>query len=301
MKRFVGVDGGATHALAHVTNASGAELARAGSDAISVAPGGNDETVARIEALVDEVLERAGAGRPAAALCCGLTGAGREPERAALEAAVGMRGIALSVRVTTDLDIAFFDAFGEGAGILLIAGTGSAACGRAPDGRTARAGGWGPRAGDEGSAFAIGSAALRAVLSAHDGRAGPTALTDRVLRATRLADAADLVRWSDTAGKHGTAALAPHVLALATTDEAAAGIARAACTDLVHHVIAIARRLEPWDGDIGVAFAGGLISSGRPLRAAVQAAVAEALPRAHVLEHAVDAARGAAALARRMG
>lgn len=40
--------------------------------------------------------------------------------------------------------IALDDAFGEGAGILLIRGTGSVAFGRGPSGQTARCGGWGP-------------------------------------------------------------------------------------------------------------------------------------------------------------
>ena len=67
------------------------------------------------------------------------------------------------VRVTTDLEIAFEAAFGAGEGILLLAGTGSAAFGRDANGRTARAGGRGPWFSDEGSAFDIGRRAFAAV------------------------------------------------------------------------------------------------------------------------------------------
>ena len=49
----------------------------------------------------------------------------------------------------------------EGWGLAVIAGTGSIAVGRTPAGRTARAGGWGPLIGDEGSAYAVALAALR--------------------------------------------------------------------------------------------------------------------------------------------
>ena len=49
----------------------------------------------------------------------------------------------------------------EGWGVGLIAGTGSIAVGRAPDGRTARAGGWGHLIGDEGSAYGVVLDALR--------------------------------------------------------------------------------------------------------------------------------------------
>ena len=43
----------------------------------------------------------------------------------------------------------------EGWGVGVIAGTGSIAVGRTPDGRTARAGGWGHLIGDEGSAYLL--------------------------------------------------------------------------------------------------------------------------------------------------
>ena len=52
--------------------------------------------------------------------------------------------------------------------MVVIAGTGSIAYGRDPNGRTARAGGWGFAVGDEGSAHWIGLQAVSAVLKASD-------------------------------------------------------------------------------------------------------------------------------------
>ena len=46
--------------------------------------------------------------------------------------------------IPSDFSIALDDAFGEGPGVLLISGTGSAAFGRGPGGQTGRCGGWGP-------------------------------------------------------------------------------------------------------------------------------------------------------------
>ena len=81
------------------------------------------------------------------------------------------------VRVTTDLEIALEAAFGAGEGIILLAGTGSAAFGRDANGRTARAGGRGPWFSDEGSAFDIGRRAFAAVARAEEHRgAGDGAL-----------------------------------------------------------------------------------------------------------------------------
>lgn len=67
-----------------------------------------------------------------------------------------LRGLARRVRVMGDLELAHRAAFSEGPGVLLIAGTGSAALARGRRGAWARAGGRGPLLGDEGSGFWIG-------------------------------------------------------------------------------------------------------------------------------------------------
>jgi N-acetylglucosamine kinase-like BadF-type ATPase len=75
-----------------------------------------------------------------------------------------LRGLARRVRVISDAEAAYLGALGAGPGVLLLAGTGSMALGRDARGRGARAGGWGPLLGDEGSAFWIGREWLRAAM-----------------------------------------------------------------------------------------------------------------------------------------
>lgn len=63
----------------------------------------------------------------------------------------------------------------EQAGALLIAGTGAIAY--AFDGsKIVRAGGWGHRAGDEGSGYWLGQEVIRAIFKMEDGRGEPTIL-----------------------------------------------------------------------------------------------------------------------------
>src|SRR4051812_11326281 len=171
MAVFVGIDGGGTRATALVIDAEGVVLGRAhGGPALvsAVAPTARADALA---ALATEALAQAATEQVAAVMCCAVAGVGREPERAALEAALRSIAPARDVFVTTDAEAALYDAFGDQQGILLIAGTGSIAWGRGADGRLARCGGWGHILGDEGSGYAIGRAGLRAVMHAHDGRA----------------------------------------------------------------------------------------------------------------------------------
>ena len=117
----------------------------------------------------------------------GAAGVGRDEERKALHAALRAEGIAATVHITTDIEIALEAAYGKGPGIVLLAGTGSFAIARLADGSLKRQGGYGWQMGDEGSGYALGRSALTAVGRAFDGRGPATGLSaaDPGERATR--------------------------------------------------------------------------------------------------------------------
>jgi N-acetylglucosamine kinase-like BadF-type ATPase len=79
----------------------------------------------------------------------------------------------------------------------VIAGTGSIAVGRARDGPTARAGGWGHLIGDEGSAYGVVLDAVRLVAHRTDGRDhrpdGPDPFAERISAALGVADPTRIV------------------------------------------------------------------------------------------------------------
>ena len=101
--------------------------------------------------------------------------------------------LAHKIEVTTDAAILLAAGTPEGWGLALVAGTGSIAYGRMADGRRARAGGWGHLLGDEGSAYALVLAGLRAVARAADGRGPATVLTERFLAEMSLSRPQELV------------------------------------------------------------------------------------------------------------
>ncbi len=295
MSRFViGVDGGGTRTRAVALDASGVELARAeGGSAVAGAPLEAARAVA--DACVD-LVRRAGRHLPAHVLWAGLSGAGREEERTAAERALRETGVAERARVGTDVQAAFHDAFADRPGILLIAGTGSIAWARAEDGREGRVGGWGPRIGDEGSGYAIGTEALRRVARSADGRAPATTLSELVRRWLGLERLEELAGWVAGASRAGIAELAPLVAGAARDGDAVSEqVIAEAIVALRTHVDAILERLGPWSRPPGLALTGGLLRPGGPLRGALEEALGST--RIRTVDAEPDAARGAARLA----
>lgn len=295
---LIGVDVGGSKTAVSVGTAEQVR-GRALGPGAAVRPGRAIASAAVIAETVRKALAAAGAGR-GSALVVGAAGAGREGERSELERALRVEGLAERVRVTTDIDIALVAAFGEGPGIVVVAGTGSVVLGRDPEGRLLRRGGYGWQMGDEGSGYAIGRAALGAVSRAKDGRSPETALTPILLEAARCADFDALVRWAASASPAEVAALAPHVLHTAERgDTVAQGIADYAARELSTLVLGLAEEF-PTGERVGVALMGGMLVGERSLRSAVLARLEEE-PTLRPLATAVDATLGALQLAARLG
>ena len=223
-------------------------------------------TVVRlVTGMLDDLeTDAPGADRTAVdALWAGLAGAGREPVRSEVEGALraALDGTVLRVTVGSDAQAAYHDAFADQPGILLIAGTGSGALARAATGEMLRVGGWGPQLGDEGSGYAIGLAALRAVLAARDGRGHRTALTD-LLPDLGLERPDELVDWVASVPKGEVGALAGRVAQCAEAGDRVAGkVLDDAAASLVAHAVAARRRGAPPT----VALVGGLVGKGGSL------------------------------------
>ncbi|HEX6558954.1 MAG TPA: BadF/BadG/BcrA/BcrD ATPase family protein, partial [Longimicrobiales bacterium] len=299
MTYFIGIDGGGTHTTALLTDAEGNEITRLQGDAGLVDVLDPEAGAHKLADLASATLAQARVNARASAIVCALAGAGREPERTRLEQSLSAQGLAESVHVITDFEAALHDAFGDGSGILLIAGTGSSAWGRNSDGREARAGGWGHIVGDEGSGYALGLAALRQCMREYDGRGADEEWVKLVLGHTYQASPELLVRWAAAASKADIAALAPVVFEAAERGNASARLVMlAAAHDLAAHVAALHTRLAPWREPPVVALTGGLIAPGRPLRDDVVREIHDLDYSLQILDRGIDAARGAATLAR---
>jgi glucosamine kinase len=272
-KVLIGADVGGTKTAVAVSR-DGKVIGRADGPGAALRPSRALVSSATIADVVRQALAAAGL-LMGDVLVVGAAGAGREPEREELRKALRGENVASTVVVTTDIEIALAAAFANGPGIVVSAGTGSVAVGRDRTGKQHRIGGYGWQMGDEGSGYAIGRASLGAVSRAIDGRSPKTALSDRLLKATRSEDYDALVRWAAGASPAEVAALAPHVLAVAAAgDTLAQGIADYAARELSQLAICLVPKMDI-SPPIPVAVTGGLLGAEQTLRKTLLAKLAE--------------------------
>src|ERR1700746_1741860 len=160
MDFVLGLDGGGTKTECVLMDPAGKIVARSFSGPSNPYRTGVESATREIERAVDLCLQEAGAGRNAvAAIGAGLAGTGNPELKEGMRASLAAAFPGAAGSVFTDLEAALA-AGGKGPVIVLVAGTGSAAIARNAQGQIWRTGGQGPRLGDDGRAFDIGSRAV---------------------------------------------------------------------------------------------------------------------------------------------
>lgn len=292
----LGVDGGGSKTRVIVADEQGVQLGEVVGPGSAVKPGEAEHSADVITAAINDALASCEMMHVMPkVLCVGVAGAAADAERQALWQALVGREVAEDVVVHPDYSIALDDAFGEGPGVLLISGTGSAAFGRSPSGATARCGGWGPMCGDEGSGAWIGRRALSVVTASADGREPETALVGAILTAAQVNEPRELVAWASHATPALFASLAPVVTSVADAgDLRANALVSLAVEELVLHLRTLSRSLF---GDeraaTPIALTGGMLRKGSTLRKRLEQRLRSAVPGAQVHAGEVVPARGA--------
>ena len=257
---YIGVDGGGTRSRALLGDREGRELAAADGGPGLIDPAAPRIAAFAVRTVALEAARQARVRLPARALWAGLAGAGNEPARAVVEKELRDAGLARRVVVGSDVEAAHADAFGEGPGVLLVAGTGSVVRAVDPRGEVVTVGGWGALLGDEGGGYGIGLEGIRAVLRSADGRELETDLTDALLSEIGAVGPRELADWAVSASKGEIAALSVTVARVSKTgDVVAARVVHRALGAVREHLEAVLGRTEGWGGRPQVAFVGGLI------------------------------------------
>ncbi len=294
----LGIDAGGTKTVAFLADADGRIIAdgRAG--------GANLQTEGelQVEKVLHDVIEQVTRGRniTPAAVCLGMAGVDREADGRTIREIVRRLGYRSNTLIVNDALIALVAGAGASPGLVVISGTGSIAFGVSHRGLAARAGGWGPTLGDEGSGYWIGRRALEAVTRDADGRGPRTELTQLVLDHFQLPRPQSLVSeiYHQPQGRRAIAALAPLVDgARADGDLVAAEIMIEAADELATAAASVISRLEMRGEQFPILLAGGILKRSEWLAAEVERRMAEVAPRSEVRLLTHEPALGAVRLA----
>ncbi len=264
--RFVlAVDAGGSKTVALVQSAVSAAdgpIGRGKAGAGNIAEG-TRLALPAIEAAIDAARADAGCrAGPFAAVCLAVAGSGTEEGRVALETWARHRQLADEILIVHDAYPVLACAAPEGPGLAIVAGTGAMAFARNARGETARAGGWGWLAGEEGSGHGIALAALRAIASAADGRGPRTKLSAAFFELFRVHDVRSVLGALYQSGATPTrvASLATLVSAAAEDkDEVALQILADAAAYLASLAAVVIQRLGLQNSPCPLGLAGGVL------------------------------------------
>ncbi len=226
-------------------------------------PGANATTIGvddAADAIVATMRRALGRERPDA-IHVGAAGAGRKRIAEGLRELLELAFAGARIDVGGDAAIALRAAIPEGDGAVLIAGTGSVAFAQRGE-TSARVGGLGFLAGDEGSAYWIGMQAVMLHGRVLDGRARRDETSDLVARALDAPDRDAYVAalYDAPLQPAKIAALAPSVIAFAGKgNRTSTKIVQQAAQELGELVKAALRETELLQASPQVAFAGGLL------------------------------------------
>jgi N-acetylglucosamine kinase len=230
-------------------------------------------------------------------LCAGLAGTAYPESGRKMRTLLEEEFPGKLVRVCTDMELTL-EAIGDGAAIVLIAGTGSAAIGRDAQGRAGRVGGHGYLLGDEGSSYHVGQ---RAVLDAlrHFERTGQDIPVGRkILAEIGASNWADLQSRVYAAPDEVFPRLFPIVLQAAEAGDATAQTLLDDCASALAELVGdLSERLQLQSQNFRLAKTGGMLGRSAHFDERLDLCLRKAAPHAQFSALHLSPAEAAAHLA----
>jgi N-acetylglucosamine kinase-like BadF-type ATPase len=300
---FLGFDGGGTKTDCVLANAEGEMLERATAGPSNPLRAGYAKAWFTMSDAADLVLERAKLkSTDIRGVCAGIGGAGRDSVAKRMATFLEKSFPNAAVSVTTDLAITLAAGVGDGEGVILVVGTGSAALGRDAKGKLARAGGRGPWFSDEGSAFDIGRLAVAAVVRADEKRGPKTALSEQLLKWLGMKDWTRMMDWVIKNPDDVFPRIFPLVGELGDKGDAVSReLLTNAARSLGELVKSVVDELKMQERAIPIAKAGGTTGRSKFFDAAIDAELHKVAPHAQVIPLPMKPAEAAARMAIKLG
>jgi glucosamine kinase len=299
MAYALGFDGGGTKTDCVVLNAQGEVVGEGRGGPSNPLRNGFEAAYRSLNDAAKEALARATV-RPESvtSICLGVAGGSSRTVVRKMLIHLARQFPKAVAQVTTDLEVALETAVGAGPGVVVVAGTGSAAYGRNASGETARSGGYGPWIGDEASAFDIGRRAVAAVARTRDMAAPVTLLTDLIPAALECPDWEDLMQRITKDPHNVFPKLFPVVVEAADCDDSAAKeILFTAAIGLSSLAMIVIRRLGLSESKFSLIKCGGVFGRSQMLDSLLDSVLASGARRADISRLLVSPAVGAARIA----
>ena len=299
MEYVLGFDGGGTKTECVLMDSAGGIAARG-------IAGPSNPTRVGVEAATDEIekaaelaLREAGVERKAiVALGAGLAGTAQPEMKQQMQASLEGAFPGITVTILTDLEAALAAA-GNGAAILLVAGTGSAALARDEQGKIWRAGGYGPPFSDEGSAYDIGSRAVARAMKEREEQGAESVLGKKILERFACNVWPELRKRASAQPDQVFPMIFPIVAAAADAgDSVAREILQEAARQLAALVEMVATHAGLSGENLGIAKTGGTVGRSAFYDARVDEALKRAVPHAKIGELQMSPAEAAARAAK---
>lgn len=301
MSYAIGFDGGGTKTDCVILDAAGSIVGEGRGGPSNALRSGFDVAFRSIGEAAAEALKVAHLRTTdITSVCAGLAGAGRRNVVRRTMVFLTREFPRATAHVTTDYEIALNAAVAAGPGIVLVAGTGSVAYGRNSAGETARAGGYGPWVGDEGSAFEIGRRAVASVARSRDLDAPVTLLAETIPAALECPDWDDLLQRIMKNPDDVFPKLFAVVASAADSDDSAAKeILFTSAIGLGNLAMIVARRLKMKDEVFPLVKCGGIFGRSRMLDALLDSVLVSGALQAKISRLEISPALGAARIAAR--
>jgi len=298
----LGFDGGGTKTECVLLDSRGAVIGEGRGGPANPLRSGFDGAFASLREAAGEALAAAKI-RPADVtnVCAGIAGAARRSVVRRVMVFLTQEFPVALTQVATDYEVALESAAGSGPGVVLIAGTGSVAFGRNAAGETARAGGYGPWIGDEGSAFDIGRRAVSAVARTRDTDAPFTMLAEMIPAALDSPDWDDLMLRIMKNPDDVFPKLFPAVAAAANSEDSAAKeILFTSAIGLGNLAMIVIRRLGMKGEEFPLVKCGGVFGHSQMMDTLLDSVLASGALRAKISRLEISPAIGAARMAARL-
>jgi len=196
MQYFLGIDGGGTKSRLIIGDENLNKKALYLGESINIFSVGKDKCFSALKDLIETSLLKENINiKDVKRICVASAGLAREYEIKEFNSFFNKNYPTLETILTTDVRALMVGSLQDKDGICLIAGTGSVAMGQDSNKNVVRAGGFGWRLGDEGSASFIAQEAIKRSIKSQENRDIETKMMQPLLKFFKLKDRDEAIKY----------------------------------------------------------------------------------------------------------